>query len=217
MKMKILVLFIALVMVASNIFPIMHSNDSETAYLVNVSSQRLTTDQNMRQLIIESAGFIISSQSNYFNFLNEVELSELTEADYSGLQLELNSCISNMQSYLDIYEQLISSAKSRAYNQTVITELLAFDYANFQTNNSLNHEIFSVVADYLGRGDVTGILIQLKSNMYIVYEKLVNIKADVDLEIFPKISLLWIINQEFNDSMLLGQYLAEVFYDIKRD
>jgi hypothetical protein len=162
-------------------------------------------------LIIEGAGYFLKSHSDMLLILNKVELSALSGPDYPGMQALMKDALENMEKAGETYKSLIAAAKETPYNPEVITKLMMFDYETFRETNGLNKDIFSRVKNYLVKGDVTGLYVLLESDMVFIIQQLKVIKSSIDTGTFPGISLLWRLNQKYSESLLTGQYIAEVF------
>jgi hypothetical protein len=162
-------------------------------------------------LIIDGAGYFLNSQSHMLLLLNKVELSELYGTDYPGMQALVNNALDNMQKAGETYKSLIAAAKETPYNPKVITKLMMFDYETFRETNGLNKDIFFRIKKYLVKGDVTGLYVLLEADMALIIEQLQAVKTCIDAGTFPDISLLWRLNQNCSESLLTGQYIAEVF------
>jgi len=93
----------------------------------------------------------------------------------------------------------------------VIAKLLVFDYESSRETNGLNRDIFYRVKKYLVKGDVTGLYVLLESDMASIIRQLQTVKTSLDAGTLPGLSLLWRLNQTYSESLLTGQYTAEVF------
>ncbi len=162
-------------------------------------------------LIIEGAGYFISSQSDLLLFLNRVELSGLSMPDYPELQNLIDRAVKNMEKAVETYKILATAAVVTPYNPQVLSQLIRFDYNGYEKANSLNGEVFARVRAYLISGDVTGIILFMKKDLESILDRLYGIKALVDKQEFPALPLLWRVNQSYCQTMLGGQYVAEVF------
>lgn len=165
----------------------------------------------MGVLIMDGAGYFLRSHSHMLMLLNKVELSELYGPDYPVMQTPVKDALENMQKAGETYKSLIAAAKETPYNPEVITKLMMFDYENFRETNGLNKDIFYRVKKYLVKGDVTGLYVLLKADMDDIIHGLQAVKAILDAGTLPGISLLWRLNQTYSESLLTGQYIAEVF------
>jgi hypothetical protein len=214
MKKTILTVMLVITFFTGQIFAFVYANHACKANDACGGEGKKSSGSNMGQMIIEGAGHFLMSHSEMLKFLNKIELSELTGPDYSELQDIINRAIESMENASETYKNLISIAKETPYNMDVISKLRIFDYAGYMKTNGLNRVIFKKVKYFLRKGDVIGVYIYLKSDMDSIIEQLVNIKSNVDSEVFPEISLLWRINQKYSESLLFGQYVAEVFKNL---
>ncbi len=165
-------------------------------------------------LIIEGAGYFLSSQSDMLLFLNRVELSGLSTPYYQELQTLIDRAVKNMEKAVETYKALATTAAVTPYNPQVISQLMRFDYTGYEKTNGLNVEVFARVRAYLISGDVTGIILFMKSDMELILDRLYSLKVLVDKQEFPNIPMLWRVNQSYCQAMLSGQYVAEVFNNL---
>ncbi len=191
-----------------------YANDSCRAYDDSDSEGVNRNGTSLGQLIVQGGGYFLASQSQMLRFLNRIEMAELTGIDYTELQRIIDLAIENMENARDVYQNIISIAKETPYNPEVLKKLRRFDYRAYQEIHGLNKVIFSMVKGFLKRGDVTGAYIRIKSGMDGILENLYIIKASVDANVFPDISLLWRTNQEYALLGFFGMYLAEVFMNL---
>ncbi len=168
----------------------------------------------MGQLIIEVAGYFLASHADMQTFLNKLELSEVNGVNYPEIQAILNSGITNMENASATFKNLIQLAKETPYDQVVIDKLTKFDYQGFMKKNNLLGDIFIKVQGFLAKGDVTGTYIKLKASKDAMIAQLYLIKAAVDSNLFPDTNLLYRVNQAYSETMLFGQYVAEVFNNL---
>ncbi|MDQ1353990.1 MAG: hypothetical protein QG657_4299, partial [Acidobacteriota bacterium] len=140
--------------------------------------------------------------------------SDLNGVDYAELQQLVESALTNMVNAKAKYSSLTQIAETTAYEQTVIDLLTTFDYYSFQQTYGLNSVIFNQTATYLETGDIRGLYDKILSDTQAIIDKLTSIKSVIDAETLPETSYLWRLNQSYTDTLLVGQYAAEVFYDI---
>ena len=193
-------------------------NESDSAYsppsptpngVASISSITL------RQLIADGGSHFFKSAGHINYFFSLVESSEVTGPDYKALNKTLNAAIYYMEQARVTYLQLKTLASVTPYNQEVISRLVRFDYDSFQQENGLFPVIFGKVKSFLAAGNVTGIYNEFYSDTVHILDFLYTLKKDSDSEIFPDISTVWSINQKYSEFKLFGQYVAEVFYNIK--
>jgi hypothetical protein len=67
------------------------------------------------------------------------------------------------------------------------------------------------VKKYLSTGNVNGIFDRLLSATETLILKVTDLKDTVDASKFPDLYTIWRVNQWFSETLLFGQYAAEVF------
>ncbi|UCH98110.1 MAG: hypothetical protein JSV88_15005 [Candidatus Aminicenantes bacterium] len=170
--------------------------------------------EDIRLHVMEAAGYFLKSQSDMLLFLNKIELEEINGVDYTELQPIINSAVWNMQNAKATYHALTQIADSSPYNQAVITNLINFDYAFFRESKELNGVITNQVQNYLSGGDIRGLYQELLADSQAILDMLNRVKSTVDAYGVPGTPDLWQINHSYSQTLLFGQYAAEIFYDI---
>lgn len=164
--------------------------------------------------VIEGAGYFLKSYSDLLLLMNKIELSDMYGVDYAELQQLVNSALSNMENSREKYTSLTQIADKAPYKQTVIAQLTAFDYNSFGQAKELNGVITGKMETYLGFGDVRGIYHKILTDTQAIIDKLIIVRSAVDTGILPVTSDLWRLNESYLDTLFLGQYAAEIFYNI---
>ncbi len=212
MKKIILIIVLMTALFTGQLLAFVYANHSCLAYNdCEMGEGARAAGPSIGGLIIEGAGYFLKSQSHILMLLNNLELSTLSGPDYPGMQALVNNALDNMEKAGETYKSLIAAAKETPYNPVVIIKLTGFDYENFEKINGLNKDIFTRVKKYLVKGDVTGLYILLESDMASIIRQLKAVKTSLDVGTLPGISLLWRLNQKYSESLLTGQYTAEVF------
>lgn len=165
--------------------------------------------------IAESAGYFLKSHSTMLRLLDRTELAELQGLDYYSLRLDLYRTIEYLEISRLYYTLLEATAKVTPYDPGKIEQLIAFDYQEFQKKNGLNATTFQKVREYLGKGDVTGFFGGLLSRTHAILKKLYELKVTTERDQFPDLQSLWSLNQQYSEFAMMGQYSAQVFYEIK--
>jgi hypothetical protein len=171
----------------------------------------------IKTLIIEGAGNLLDSQAYMLLFLNKVEMSDLRGVDYSQLRDTLNKAIESMNQAVTNYRTLARKAAYTPYNQGTVYQLVLFDYAGFQKERNLNADIFGKLEHYLAKGDVTGTLYKTLYDTETLLKMMYSLKNTIDTDLLPDNSSLWRLNQKFSETMLFGQYSAEVHQKISQE
>lgn len=200
------VIFIS-TLLAMNAFAYFVVNGSEAAF---EEPGRTTVRDNVE----EAAGYFLKSQSDLLLFLNHIELSRLNGVDYTELRGLINSAIAHMENAKTKYTQLTQIADYAPYHQDTVTALINFNYSWFQENNALNSVIFNDVEAYLSVGDIRGTYHKILADTQSLLDMLTIVKSSVDSDTFPGIADLRRINQSYSETLLFGQYTAEIFSEI---
>ncbi len=217
--LRVLVGVLALTLLNISAFGVMKGNDSEGAFDTPdapgaESVFSATVSVSMKQNIVQGACYFMQSYSDSLLFLDKIEQSELTGADYSEMQKRLTGAIEKMEKARSTYSNLKEMADVTPYNLGMIYELWFFDYQSLQAKNTLNSVIFLEVQNYLRKGDVRGVYAKMRLNTIGLLNLLNKIKNDVDAGKLPALSYIWKLNQSYSEAMLFGQYVAEVFCTI---
>lgn len=168
----------------------------------------------IRSYVIEAAGNFLSSQSDFLLFLNKIEIEEINGIDFAELQQIINNAVVHMKSAKAKYNDLTKLADSTPHDQPTITTLMNYYYTSFKGSKGLNSVIFNKVETYLICGDVRGLYHQLLADTQSILEQLTVIKSIVDAEVIPENSNLWQVNQTYSETLIFGQYAAEIFYNV---
>ncbi len=212
MKKIILITALVTALLTGQLLAIVYANHSCLAYNECETGEGVRiAGPSIGELIIDGAGYFLKSHSQVLMLLNKVELSELHGMDYQGMQALVKDALENMEKAGETYQSLIAAARQTLYNPAVIAKLLEFDYETFRETNGLNRDIFARVKKYLDKGDVTGLYVLLAADMASIIRQLQAVKTNLEAGTLPGLSLLWRLNQTYSESLLTGQYTAEVF------
>lgn len=216
MKKIFLISVLVLMVFAGQILAIVYANHSCYAYnnCLPPPGFKSFTSPTIGQLIIEGAGYFLASHYEMLRFLYKTELSEVNGVNYLELQEILISAIANMESASGTYKNLIQLARETPYDPAVIDKLMKFDYQGFMKKKSLTSDVFLKVQGFLAKGNVTGAYISMKASKDAIIAQLYAIKASLDANVFPDINQIYRANQAYHDTMLFGQYMADVFNNL---
>ena len=90
-----------------------------------------------------------------------------------------------------------------------------FDYNAFQKENGLKPEIFSSVKAYLGNGEIRKLYYDFSSTIEDIISLLKQVKGQLDAGNFTPVKEIWKLNGLFSESLLFGQYVSQVLYNIQ--
>lgn len=220
-RKALLVVVVFLFCIQSSLVGWINHNSSEEAFEEDGTGEttvyRQTSPANeIGKLIAVSAGHFLESHSGFLAFLNKIELADVNGLNYTELDEILDRSITAMEKTVESYGSLKDRAERTPYNYDVYWKLLFFEYRSFQREKGLNPTVFSRTSYFLGYGDVRGCYGETLKKSQIILEQLKIIKRLIDSRQFPVISDLWRVNQQYSETLLFGQYVAEVFSEIKK-
>jgi hypothetical protein len=157
------------------------------------------------------AGYYLSAGSNFQSFLKMVEMQDIRGIDIFALQKAAGSSLVNMKNAAYIYMLLVKQAETTPYNEAVIAELKDFDYHSFMLENGLNPVVFAEVEGYLQKGDITGLLKKVYTDLVEIDAMLKAVNEELTLNRVPPLPGLWRLNETFSRVSLSGSYTARVF------
>jgi hypothetical protein len=166
-------------------------------------------------LIVEAASFFLQSNSDYQSFLKNFENSAICGVNFATYRELIDNAVENIESAHLKYLKIWEIAKSLDYDPLVLAKLERFDYQKFQEENHLNPSIFKEVSEFLKTGNVTGIYERSYNNTGDILRELRTIKISIDSGRLPAVKDCWRINQGYLGLELFGQYVSQVFFEIK--
>lgn len=205
---KVLVVVLVLLLAHANVFALIYGNESDKGY---GSPGFKSSSSVIRDYVLQGAGYFLESYADILQLLNKIELAGLNGIDYVEMQKITALANDNIQGQIETYTNLTQLADVTPYDQAVIDQLLRFDYAAIQQEKALNSVIFADVQSYLSKGDIRGVYHRFLTVAQTLQAQLNVIKTDIDSGKFPQTSDLWNMNQNAAQSLLFGQYTAEVF------
>ncbi len=207
---KIIIVAMVFVTLSSYIYGFIVFNQGCSPFLnqcTNANGENISPNQgiNIGQLIIESAGYFLQSNSDYQIALKKIELNETGVIDSIGQAIQ--SMATAKKKYLEIWE----TSKYLEYDPLVIEKLSQFDYKGYQIENNLNPVIFQKVENFLKQGHVRELFQQAFIDSSKILETLKAIRVSLESRKTVDISSYWRLNQLYLEFALFGQYASEVF------
>lgn len=170
--------------------------------------------ETMGATINTSAGYFLQSYSHTLSALQLVENSTNGTLDYRKFKKDIRKAIEEMNSTVEFYYELNQNFGITPYNPIMIERLKSFDYVGFRESRGLNKVIFSDVEKYFSNGDVRGAFSKILTNCEKLSSMLQSLLKSAEFGIFPELTTVWRTNNLFSDTLVFGQYCAEVFYTI---
>ncbi len=214
MKKFMLIAVLVLALFSGHVFAAIMGNESEIAYKESDSGKKGPGGSSLREMIIVSAGLRLKSQAEWMGFLNCVEMAELNGADFPQMREKLDRAVACLKKSALVYGKIITVAENTPYNPEVMAKLAGFDHKSYRRGKGKRRVSTAKVAELLNKGEVTAVYRYLKTGMDSILEQLDEVKPNVDAGIFPDIPALRRINRDYGNSLMAGQYLAEVFVNL---
>jgi hypothetical protein len=165
-------------------------------------------------MIAESASELLQSASEAFLFLNEVEIAEKNGLNVSAALQRVDLASARVEQAMNLFREIINVGRDAGYDDARIGKLKNFSYDQFARDNGLSGETMSEVSAYLGRGNVLGFYRRHVDNLKSLLTTLNRIKTDLLAGKLSQNQVLWSLLQQYNSTMLFGNYASLVFYKI---
>lgn len=167
----------------------------------------------LNKYVIKGAADFLKSYSSFLLLLSHAELGG---KDLKIGQEYLETAIKNLESAINIYEELKQKAECSKSKQSIIDELKNFDYDSLKKKNRLIETIFENVRMHLKKGEILETYEIMLSDCNNILKTLKIIHEEIKNGVFPEKSNLWDINHSYSESMFFGQYVTRVFVKIKK-
>jgi hypothetical protein len=191
------------------------ANMGETAFEEPSGTSSLSRSSSIESLIISGAAYFLDGNSTYLLFLNRIETTtDMANVNYVELKEILNNAIDKMTQAYSTYDMLVLKANSTPYKQSFIDKLTDLNYTSFAKGRGVTGSCWDDCAALLENGNVRGVFTRLSDNTAIILDRLNMIKGSLDANQFPDLGQMWRLNQLYSETMLFGQYSAEIFYEV---
>jgi hypothetical protein len=178
------------------------------------SKSSIASSFTIKYLIIKSATYFFKGKSNIDLLASRLEAADIEAVNFYELQKIVNDALYNMKTARYYYQALKSKADNTPYNQTIISQLIVFDYDSFSAEFGLNGDIFNQVKGYLKAGDVRGTYARLYAYTDNIIDMLETVQKEVYYWDIPEIKNVWKLHQECAHMLLFGQYIAQIFQNL---
>lgn len=167
------------------------------------------------KLSIEAAGFFLQSTSDFQAFLKKVELSEIYGANDEELIELITGAIENIQMAHSIYYRVWQMSNNLERNTMVLQKLIQFDYCLFNENKNFIPSIYNEVESYLKKGNMPGAFEKIYNDTGDILQLMESLKTNLEANSID-IPLCWEVNHKLLESELFGQYISQIFSEIKK-
>ena len=210
MKKRLVKLMLGVVLIAGTIVglnAVMVANDPVAPFVGKTSIQ-------IGDMITDSASELLQSAAEAFLFLNEVEIAGRNGLNVNAALQRVDMATARVQQALDLFREIIVSGREAGYEKNRLAKLQSFSYDQFARENGLSAEEMSKVSAYLGRGNVLGFYRRHALNLQNLLGTLQGIRADLLQGKLSENRVLWSLLQQYNNTMIFGNYASMVFYKI---
>ena len=210
MRKKMVKLMLGLVMIGISIVylhAVIAFNDPTSPFKGKTSIQ-------VGDMITDSASELLQSASEAFLFLNEVEIAGKSGLNVGAALQRVDMAAARVEQALKLFENIVQAGKNAGYNEHRISKLKSFSYDQFARENGLSGETMNQVSAYLGRGNVLGFYQRHIRNLQNLLNTLQQIKNDLLAGKLSENRVLWSLLQQYNSTMMFGNYASLVFYKI---
>jgi len=210
MKKRVVKLILVLALVGISIVylnAVMVGNDPITPFPAKTSVQ-------IGDMITESASELLQSASEAFMFLNEVEIAGKNGLNVGAALQRVDMAAARVEQALILFKDIIAVGSEAGYEKNRIGRLMDFSYDQFAMDNGLSKETMGEVAAFLGRGNVLGFYRRHARNLKALLDTLNRVKADLMAGRLSENQVLWSLLQQYNRTMMFGNYASMVFYKI---
>lgn len=210
MKKKLVKMVLAVVMIGISIVylhAVIIFNDPTSPFKGKTSIQ-------VGDMITDSASELLQSASEAFLFLNEIEIAGKNGLNVGAALQRVDLAAARVEQALRLFDDIITIGRDAGYDDQRISKLKKFSYSQFARDNGLSGETMNEVSAYLGRGDMLGFYKRHTRNLQNLLLTLQGIKSDLLAGRLSENQVLWSLLQQYNSTMMFGNYASLVFYKI---
>jgi hypothetical protein len=210
MKKRMVKLVMGLVMIGVSIVYL----HAVIAFNDPVSPFRGKTSVQVGDMITDSASELLQSASEAFLFLNEVEIAGKNGLNVGAALQRVDMAAAKVEQSLRLFKDIITVGSEAGYEKGRIGKLKDFSYGQFARDNGLSEETMNEVSAYLAKGNVLGFYRCHARNLEALLKTLNSIKTDLLAGKLSENQVLWSLLQQYNSTMMFGNYASLVFYKI---
>ncbi|MBU4268051.1 MAG: hypothetical protein KJ808_04290 [Acidobacteria bacterium] len=210
MKKRMVKLMVGLVLIGISIVylnAVIVFNDPYSPFPAQTSIQ-------VGDMITDSASELLQSASEAFLFLNEVEIAGKNGLNVGSALQRVDMAAARVEQALNLFKNIIAVGSEAGYEKNRIGKLMDFSYGQFARDNGLSEETMNEVSAYLAKGNVLGFYRRHARNLQKLLNTLQLIKTDLLAGKLSENQVLWSLLQQYNSTMMFGNYASLVFYKI---
>ena len=190
------------------LFPWLYANHGECFFIPNeceqgqsLSASSAVPVTTLGSLIVSGAWAYLDSYSCFLDYLKNYETGGSDQKD------SLVKAYEKITAADAVYKKLIEEAAGFTYNDTAVDRLKQFDYDSYARTFDPGPRVFTQVRVLLEKGDVRGVFQEISRRIRAIAD---NLEPQV-MNGIPGTGDLWRLSQAYAETLLFGQYAAEIF------
>ncbi len=210
---KALMLCFILSVFCTQIYPRIWCNTTDGGF----SDDAVLAGFSMKTHIVEAAAHFLNAYGHSMLLLNKVELSELYGLNFPEAQELVNAAAQEMNDAIVEFALLRELAERTPYNKNVLDMVTAYDFEAFELRKKANTSILSNLKGFLLEGKLREFYTQMDANLNEIVGHLNLLKSQLDGNINPDFETIHNLNQILAETMVSGEYAAEIFHEVVTD
>ncbi len=207
---KTLILCFIFAICSTQVYPRIWCNTTDGGF----SDDSVLAGVSMRTHIVEAAAHFLNAYGHTMLLLNKIELSELYGLNFPEAQQLTNTAIEEMNYAIAEFSNLRDLAARTPYNDNVLDMVAAYDFSQFETRKKANGSILSNLKELLVERKLREYYDQQYANLYEIVGHLNLLKSHLDGNIYPDFDTIHNLNQILAETMISGEYAAEIFHEV---
>jgi hypothetical protein len=201
---KIIPAILLLACFSMTLFPIMYANHGECFFIESECGAGISLPTSTADPGSSLGDLIVSGACSYSSFL--AYLKEY-EAGRSDQKESLDKAYEAITAANTFYKKLTRESAGFPYNEPAVSRLKQFDYESYAKTLDLVPRVFNQVRVLLAKGDVRGVFQEIAWRTQSIADKL----GPAAMNSVPGDIELWRLSQAYAETLLFGQYAAEIF------
>jgi hypothetical protein len=208
--MKKCMLFIIIITLSLNIYPLFHSNHISCVF--NDGAEQCQVEE----FVVMGCTAYLQSQSFSHQLMAEYEKSVIQPFNFALSYQLVQKALAELSQAIDSYEQALATGSGIEYKAIKVDSLRNLDLNTYRkdTHTTWNQQVLDQVMEYLSRGDVLGIYQEGIRQLKEIKKILERIQQDISNQKLPGIRAFWSLFQKYSEFNLFGNYATIVVTDL---
>lgn len=210
---KTLMLCFILTVFSVQIYPRIWCNTIDSGF----SDDGVLAGFSMKTHNVEAAAHFLNTYGYSMLLLNKIELSELYGLNFAEAQELVQIASQEIKYAIDEFTLLRDLADRTPYNKNVLDLVAVYDYDAFEFKKNANTSILENVKIFLTEGKIREFYAEMHLNLLKIADHLNLLKNHLDGNIYPDFETIHNLNQILAETMVSGEYAAEIFHEVVTD